>query len=76
MTKWDGQCVRWRASCVDTASNSNHASGYFKRLIQGGDFLLLRFVDRRDSGQGLPLDERSVFPSLILFDDIVRRVNE
>lgn len=70
MTKYDSQSVRWRMD------NSNHASGYFKRLIEGGELLLLRFVDRRNSGQGLPTNDRHAFPSLILFQHMVRTVNK
>lgn len=65
--------MRWR---VDAASNSNHASGYFKRLIEVGDLLLLRFVDRRNSGQGLPTNDRHVFPSRILFQHMVMNANK
>lgn len=65
--------MRWRS---DAASNSNHASGYFKRLIEGGDLLLLRFVDRRNFGQGLPTNDRHVFPSLNLFQHMVNIVNK
>lgn len=61
---------------MDAVSNSNHASGYFKRSIERGDLLLLRFVDRRNSGQGLPTNDRQVFPSLILFQHMVNSVNE